>query len=91
METPASEKAAGRLRRGLLIAGITRLPLVRGRRGKVGREDLSPDPSDPLFFETETTLPVDFHSFRRGFATALAGLELTPTARVDDPRSLLPR
>lgn len=27
---------------------------------------------DPLYFETATTLPVDFHSFRRAFSTALA-------------------
>src|SRR6185369_6989821 len=32
-----------------------------------------PDPRDPLYFETATTLPVDFHSFRRAFNTALAG------------------
>src|SRR4029077_15963719 len=29
--------------------------------------------SDPLYFETATSLPVDFHSFRRAFNTALAG------------------
>lgn len=27
---------------------------------------------DPLYFETAVTQPVDFHSFRRGFNTALA-------------------
>ena len=31
-----------------------------------------PNPADPLYFETATTLPVDFHSFRRAFNTALA-------------------
>jgi Phage integrase family len=33
----------------------------------------APNPGDPLYFETATTLPVDFHSFRRAFNTALAG------------------
>ena len=33
---------------------------------------LAPNPRDPLYFETATTLPVDFHSFRRAFNTALA-------------------
>jgi Phage integrase family len=33
---------------------------------------LAPNPRDPLYFETATTLPVDFHSFRRAFASALA-------------------
>jgi hypothetical protein len=32
----------------------------------------APNPADPLYFETATTLPVDFHSFRRAFASALA-------------------
>ncbi len=27
---------------------------------------------EPLYFETETTLPVDFRSFRRAFSTGLA-------------------
>ncbi len=33
---------------------------------------LAPNPRDPLYFETATSLPVDFHSFRRAFSTALA-------------------
>jgi hypothetical protein len=33
---------------------------------------LASNPHDPLYFETETTMPVDFHSFRRAFNTALA-------------------
>jgi hypothetical protein len=33
---------------------------------------LAPHPSDPLYFETAVTRPVDFHSFRRAFNTALA-------------------
>ena len=31
-----------------------------------------PNPRDPLYYETASTLPVDFHSFRRAFASALA-------------------
>ena len=41
-----------------------------GKRAKGPK--LSPNPRDPLYFETATTLPVDFHSFRRAFNTALA-------------------
>jgi len=73
---------AKRLRRGLLQAGIVRrtpreVPATKsGTRTDLGRQasgtKLAPDPSDPLYFETETTLPVDFHSFRRAFASALA-------------------
>ncbi len=33
---------------------------------------MAPNPRDPLYFETEATLPVDFHSFRRAFASSLA-------------------
>src|SRR5262249_21917350 len=33
---------------------------------------LAPHPRDPLYFETPASLPVDFHSFRRAFNTALA-------------------
>jgi hypothetical protein len=33
---------------------------------------LAPNPGDPSYFETSTTLPVDFHSFRRPFNAALA-------------------
>jgi hypothetical protein len=41
--------------------------------GKVGvGTKLAPNPRDPLYFETATTLAVDFHSFRRAFNTALA-------------------
>ena len=36
------------------------------------RTKLAPNPHDPLYFEAENTLPVDFHSFRRAFSTALA-------------------
>jgi hypothetical protein len=32
----------------------------------------APNPRDPLYFETPSTLPVDWHSFRRAYASALA-------------------
>jgi integrase len=73
---------AKRLRRGLLRAGVWRLPPVEVPATRAGmRTDLgkhapgtktAPNPRDPLYFETEATLPVDFHSFRRAFASALA-------------------
>lgn len=73
---------AKRLRRGLLRAGVTRLPPIQvparrmGTRTDLGRRAagtmLAPNPADPLFFETATTLPVDFHGYRRAFKTALA-------------------
>ncbi len=71
-----------RLRRGLVRAGVWRLPPIevpamkRGKRTDLGMKPegikLAPNPRDPLYFETSTTLPVDFHSFRRAFASALA-------------------
>jgi integrase len=74
---------AKRLRNALFRAGIVRMPPVEVPATKPGqRTDLSkrvegtkpaPNPRDPLYFETATTLPVDFHSFRRAFNTALAG------------------
>jgi hypothetical protein len=74
---------AGRLRRDLFQAGVYRMPPVEvtatkpGTRTDLGRHatgtKLAPNPSDPLYYETATTLPVDFHSFRRAFNTALAG------------------
>ena len=73
---------AKRLRRGLLRAGVLRLPPVEvpatrsGTRTDLGQRaegtKIAPNPRDPLYFETATTLPVDFHSFRRAFSTALA-------------------
>ena len=73
---------AGRLRRELFRAGVTRLPPIevpatkRGGRTDLGKgldgTKLAPNPRDPLYFETETTLPADFHSFRRAFSTGLA-------------------
>jgi integrase len=73
---------AGRLRDALFLAGVTRMPCVRvpathpGTRTDLGKRaagsKLAPNPADPLYFETATTLPVDFHSFRRAYNTALA-------------------
>jgi hypothetical protein len=73
---------AKRLRTALMSAGVFRLSPVevrhvgKGRRTDLAREatatKLAPDPRDPLYFETEVSLPVDFHSFRRAFNTALA-------------------
>ncbi len=73
---------AKRLRRELFRAGVFRMtpievPAIRpGQRTDLGRgtegTKLAPNPRDPLYFETATTLPVDWHSFRRAFASALA-------------------
>ena len=73
---------AKRLRRELFLAGIVRMLPVEapatkpGTRTDLGKHaqgtQLAPNPRDPLYFETATTLPVDFHSFRRAFNTALA-------------------
>jgi integrase len=74
---------AQRLRDALFRAGVVRMPPIEVPATKPGqRTDLrkrvegtkpAPNPRDPLYFETSTTLPVDFHSFRRAFNTALAG------------------
>ena len=73
---------AKRLRRDLFRAGVYRLPPVEvplkkaGMRADLGKAPVgtmpAPNPHDPLYFETASTLPVDFHSFRRAFASALA-------------------
>jgi integrase len=79
---PAGHSYARRLRQALFCAGIWRMPPVQipatkpGMRSDLGKlaegTKLAPNPRDPLYFETATTLPVDFHSFRRAFASALA-------------------
>ena len=71
------------LRRDLARASVFRLPPVEvplrrpGQRTDLGKKSegtmLAPNPRDPLYFETPVSLPVDFHSFRRAFNTALAG------------------
>ncbi len=71
---------ASRLRRGLVAAGVFRLkPREDVREVRMGRSkstrtkrEILPDARDPLYFETASTLPVDFHSFRRAFNTGLA-------------------
>jgi hypothetical protein len=73
---------ARRLRRDLRKAGIFRMVPIEvpatksGTRTDLGKQaqgiKLAPNPLDPLYFETATSLPVDFHSFRRAFASALA-------------------
>jgi len=78
-----AQSFAKRLRRNLFKAGIVRAkpvlaPYVApGTRTDLGFKSkqamrLVPNPADPLYHETATTLPVDFHSFRRAFSTALA-------------------
>jgi integrase len=77
-----SNSYAKRLRRDLFRAGVYRAAPVEvpspkpGQRTDLGKATegtkLAPNPRDPLYFETATTLPVDFHSFRRAFASALA-------------------
>lgn len=62
---------ARQLRRDLFRAGVARAPAIVDPTDP-RRTRLVPAPSDPLFHETATTLPVDFHSFRRAFNTALA-------------------
>jgi len=73
---------AKRLRRELFHAGVYRAQPVevpatsagtRTDRGKrANGTKLAPNPADPLYHETATTLPVDWHSFRRAFSSALA-------------------
>jgi integrase len=76
---------AERLRRDLFRARIVRLAPVevplkkQGSRSDLGKPTgtmLAPNPADPLYFETETSQPVDFHSFRRAFNTALAAADV---------------
>ena len=78
----ASNSYARRLRRDLFRAGVYRMTPIdvpatsKGTRTDKGKTaqgtKRAPNPRDPLYFETATTLPVDFHSFRRAFASALA-------------------
>ncbi len=71
---------SARLRKGLAIAGVFRLPPtpvereVRNGRGTNTRTvlEMVAHPADPLHNETSTSLPVDWHSFRRAFSTGLA-------------------
>jgi hypothetical protein len=86
---------AKRLRRELFRAGVVRMRPIevpatkKGMRTDLGKRadgsKFAPNPRDPLYFETSTTLPVDFHSFRRAFASALAEAH-HPRRRDPEPR-----
>jgi hypothetical protein len=52
------------------FAGVVRMPPAKDETDPRA-ERLKPNPADPLYYETATTLPVDLHSFRRAFNTAL--------------------
>jgi hypothetical protein len=62
-------------RRRTYRSRVSDSPGTRTDRGKLAKgTKLAPNPRDPLYFETEASLPVDFHSFRRAFNTALASI-----------------
>jgi len=97
----ASNSYAKRLRRDLFRAGVYRMTPIevpatsKGTRTDKGKSapgtKLAPNPRDPLYFETAATLPVDFHSFRRAFSSALAdaGVNVQHAMRLashSDPR-----
>lgn len=66
---------AGALKRDLYRAGVVRHACTRSPDAPLEHRDAPCCPGlarDPLYAETATTLPVDFHSFRRAFASALA-------------------
>jgi hypothetical protein len=66
---------AKRLRRALYLAGVARHPCTRPacmKMPKAGELCCPAGARDPLYAKTDTTLPVDFHSTRRAFCTALA-------------------
>jgi hypothetical protein len=62
---------AKRLRRDLFRAGVVRLPPIVGKDGKP-----SPNPSDPIYFDTPVSRCCTFHSFRRAYSRALARAEV---------------
>jgi len=71
---------ARRLRLALLRAGVRRHDCTRPPdAAPVARDEAccGAMARDPLFSETATTRPVDFHSFRRAFASALAEADVT--------------
>jgi integrase len=73
------------LRRDLYRAGVRRHECTRTE--PLPHRDAPCCPGvegDPLYRETATTLPVDFHSFRRAYATALAatGVNLQTAMRL---------
>ena len=70
-----SNSYAKQLREALLVAGVRRhectrpVDAVPRKRGEPCCENMA---GDPLYSETDDTLPVDFHSTRRAYCTALA-------------------
>lgn len=71
----AQNSYARRLRRDLLRAGVRRHACERpddARPVAAGEACCPAMARDPLYGTTATTLPVDFHSFRRAFNTGLA-------------------
>lgn len=72
---------AASLRRDLLRANVKRHDCLRpidGRPVTLSEACCENMKYDPLFSETVTTRPVDFHSFRRSFSTALAEANVNP-------------
>jgi hypothetical protein len=61
--------------------------LERERTAASMRREQAPNPRDPLYFETVTTRPIDFHSFRRVFNTALAEARNASRARTERMRA----
>jgi hypothetical protein len=64
-----------RLPRALYLAGVVRHECTRPAAMKLpqpGEDCCGPGAHDPLYAETEDSRPVDFHSTRRAFCTALA-------------------
>jgi len=59
---------AGRMRRDFFRAGVVRLPPVTDAEGKA-----TPNPADPLYFDTPVSRRMNFHSMRRAYNRALAG------------------
>ncbi len=57
---------AGRMRRDFFRAGVVRLPPIV----KDGKP--TPNPADPLYFDTPVSRRMNFHSMRRAYARALA-------------------
>jgi integrase len=64
---------AGRLRCALMLAGVKRHECAHPDVRPTEKAPCCPEFSaDPLYNPTRWSLPVDFHSFRRAFSTALA-------------------
>ena len=59
---------AYRMRRDFFRAGVVRLPPIVDTDGKA-----TPNPGDPLYFDTPVSRRMNFHSLRRAYDRALAG------------------